>query len=67
MQPIIFLKIITMSRYLLTGVESLMCRYPTANELRNASAFLGTNPDSIYVVEDLFWSLLNSNEFVLNH
>ncbi len=42
-------------------------RYPTSNELRNASAFLGTNPDSIYVVEDLFWSLLNCNEFVLNH
>lgn len=42
-------------------------RTPTANELRNASAFLGTNPDSINVVEDLFWSLLNCNEFVLNH
>jgi len=42
-------------------------RYPNSNELRNASAFLGTNPDSIYVVEDLFWSLLNCNEFVLNH
>ena len=42
-------------------------RAPTANELRNASAFLGTNPDSIQVLEDLFWSLLNCNEFVLNH
>ena len=42
-------------------------RLPSPNELRNASAFLGTNPDSIQVIEDLFWSLLNCNEFVLNH
>ena len=42
-------------------------RYPTSAELKNAGAFLGTNPDQIQVVEDLFWSLLNSNEFVLNH
>ncbi len=42
-------------------------RYPTNSEVSNASAFLGTNPDSIAVVEDLFWSLLNCNEFVLNH
>ncbi len=42
-------------------------RYPSANELQTASAFLGTNADSIQVVEDLFWSLLNCNEFVLNH
>lgn len=42
-------------------------RYPNDRELRNAGNFLGTNPDSIYVIEDLFWSLLNCNEFVLNH
>jgi hypothetical protein len=42
-------------------------RYPNAKELANASVFLGTNPDSIAVLEDLFWSLLNCNEFVLNH
>ena len=42
-------------------------RGPTPKELGNASAFLGTNPDSIQVLEDLFWSLLNCNEFVLNH
>ena len=42
-------------------------RYPNASELTNASGFLGTNPDSIAVLEDLFWSLLNCNEFVLNH
>jgi len=44
-----------------------LSRYPTAAEVRNTAAFLGTNPDSIQVIEDLFWSLLNCNEFVLNH
>jgi hypothetical protein len=24
------------------------------------------NPDTINVMEDMFWALLNSNEFVLN-
>jgi Protein of unknown function (DUF1549)/Protein of unknown function (DUF1553) len=42
-------------------------RAPSPSELRNASAFLDSNPDSIQVLEDLFWSLLNCNEFVLNH
>ncbi|MDB5349786.1 MAG: Protein of unknown function (DUF1553)/Protein of unknown function [Planctomycetota bacterium] len=42
-------------------------RYPNSKELNNASAFLEMNPDSIGVLEDLFWSLLNCNEFVLNH
>ncbi len=44
-----------------------LSRHPTNPELTNAAAFLNANPDSIQVVEDLFWSLLNSNEFVLNH
>ena len=44
-----------------------LSRYPTNAELNAASAFLGNNTDSIQVVEDLFWSLLNCNEFVLNH
>jgi hypothetical protein len=44
-----------------------LSRHPNNHELTQAAAFLGNNPDSIQVIEDLFWSLLNSNEFVLNH
>jgi hypothetical protein len=42
-------------------------RYPRRPELDRASHYLSTCPDTIDVLEDLFWSLLNSNEFVLNH
>jgi hypothetical protein len=44
-----------------------LSRYPSASELTRASKFLGSNSDTIGVVEDLFWALLNSNEFVLIH
>ncbi len=44
-----------------------LSRYPNTTELRRAGGFLGANPDSIQVIEDLFWALLNSNEFVLIH
>ena len=43
-----------------------LSRYPTARELNIARAFLTNNPDTICVMEDMFWALLNSNEFVLN-
>jgi hypothetical protein len=43
-----------------------LSRYPTRGELDTARAFLLNNPDPIYVMEDMFWALLNSNEFVLN-
>lgn len=41
-------------------------RYPSKGELSQASAYLNSNPDTIHVLQDLFWALLNSNEFVLN-
>ncbi|GAC1465653.1 MAG: DUF1549 domain-containing protein [Isosphaeraceae bacterium] len=41
-------------------------RYPTRGEMTQASRFLESYPDTIQVLEDLFWALLNSNEFVLN-
>lgn len=44
-----------------------LSRYPSAGELKRASVFLRSNPDAIAVLEDLFWALLNSNEFVLIH
>jgi Protein of unknown function (DUF1549)/Protein of unknown function (DUF1553) len=43
-----------------------LSRYPTPRELNIARAFLTNNPDTICVMEDMFWALLNSNEFVLN-
>lgn len=44
-----------------------LSRYPTSAELKRASAFLDSAPDTLAVVQDLFWSLLNSSEFILNH
>ncbi|WP_406695466.1 DUF1549 domain-containing protein [Singulisphaera sp. Ch08] len=44
-----------------------LSRYPTRGEMTAASGVLTSNPDTVYVLEDLFWALLNSNEFILNH
>jgi hypothetical protein len=44
-----------------------LSRTPSADELRRAEAYLSSSPDTLQVVQDLFWSLLNSNEFILNH
>ena len=43
-----------------------LSRYPTSGELGVARRYLMNNTDTIYVMEDMFWALLNSNEFVLN-
>ena len=43
-----------------------LSRYPTPRESGAARAFLTSNADTICVMEDMFWALLNSNEFVLN-
>ena len=44
-------------------------RYPSRSELAAAREFLVEVPpaEEIKVLEDLFWALLNSNEFILNH
>lgn len=44
-----------------------LSRYPTRTEATEARLFLRNAPDKIQVMEDLFWALLNSNEFILNH
>jgi len=44
-----------------------LSRYPTSREMSTASKVLSTSPDTLEVLEDLFWALLNSNEFILNH
>ena len=43
-----------------------LSRYPTRKETQQAAHYLATRPDSLKVLQDLFWALLNSNEFVLN-
>ena len=43
-----------------------LSRSPTRNELGAARRYLTSYPDTICVMEDMFWALLNSNEFVLN-
>ena len=44
-----------------------LSRHPSAKELARARHYLEAYPDSLQVLQDLFWALLNSNEFVLNH
>ena len=44
-----------------------LSRHPTPSELAQARQYLGAFPDSLQVLQDLFWALLNSNEFILIH
>jgi Protein of unknown function (DUF1549)/Protein of unknown function (DUF1553) len=44
-----------------------LSRYPTRKEMQQAGHYLATQPDSLKVLQDLFWALLNSNEFILIH
>jgi Protein of unknown function (DUF1553)/Protein of unknown function (DUF1549) len=44
-----------------------LSRHPSENEAAQVRRYLGSFPDSIQVLQDLFWALLNSNEFVLVH
>ncbi len=52
-------------------IESLylgaLSRRPTAKELSQSRHYLEAFPDSLQVLQDLFWALLNSNEFILIH
>ena len=43
-----------------------LSRSPTPRELAAARGYLANNDDTIGVMEDMFWALLNSNEFVMN-
>ena len=44
-----------------------LSRYPTRKEFQQAGRYLASYPDSLQVLQDLFWALLNSNEFILIH
>lgn len=42
-------------------------REPTAEELKKIQAIVATNPNKEQALEDVFWALLNSREFLFNH
>ena len=44
-----------------------LSRHPTPRELNQSRQYLEAFPDSLQVLQDLFWALLNSNEFILIH
>ena len=43
-----------------------LSRHPSRREADVISAHLNRDADTIAVLQDIFWALLNSNEFVLN-
>ncbi len=47
--------------------ERCLCRQPTAEEAAAIRERLQGNQDIKTSLDDLFWALLNSNEFVFNH
>jgi hypothetical protein len=48
--------------YLLT-----LSRKPTSKEQEKLTSLASASPDKRAMLEDLFWSLLNSREFMFNH
>ena len=44
-----------------------LCRLPSPKETTAAQAMLRRWPNPTAVMEDIFWALLNSNEFIFNH
>ncbi|MCH2570646.1 MAG: DUF1549 and DUF1553 domain-containing protein [Planctomycetes bacterium] len=45
-----------------------LCRYPSLQELNGLKRVVSTtNSPRLIAFQDLFWALLNSNEFMLNH
>lgn len=55
-------------RYMVESIYlAALSRRPTAGELHQAGLYLERFPDSMQVLQDLFWALLNSNEFILIH
>jgi len=44
-----------------------MTRKPTEKELTNLMELVGQEENKQQALEDVFWALLNSREFVFNH
>ncbi|MEW4527345.1 DUF1549 and DUF1553 domain-containing protein [Maioricimonas sp. JC845] len=42
-------------------------RMPTRFELTKIQRLIRSNPDKVGAYQDLYWALLNSNEFIVNH
>lgn len=42
-------------------------RIPTSSEMKGMTAMMSKYPDRISAYQDLYWALLNSNEFIVNH
>ena len=42
-------------------------RLPNRNEVGALSQFIRSHPDKLAAYQDIYWALLNSNEFVVNH
>jgi hypothetical protein len=44
-----------------------LCRKPTTEEMQGLMQVVDENPNKQLALEDVFWALLNSQEFVFNH
>lgn len=44
-----------------------LSRRPTENERADLTAYIDSSADKRRAIEDVYWSVLNSNEFVFNH
>ena len=44
-----------------------LCRKPTPEETQALTALVAASPDRPQALEDIFWALLNSREFLFNH
>tara|TARA_R110002095_G_scaffold195914_2_gene174647 strand:+ start:14676 stop:16322 length:1647 start_codon:yes stop_codon:yes gene_type:complete len=46
---------------------STLSRFPDRRESTSAQKLIGSSPNKLAAYQDLYWALLNSNEFVFNH
>lgn len=44
-----------------------LSRYPTADEVRDAVAYMAESPTPLDGARDLLWALINTKEFIVNH
>jgi hypothetical protein len=44
-----------------------LCRKPTDKEKADVAKLIAEQKDQQKALDDVFWALLNSNEFILNH
>jgi len=42
-------------------------RTPSSSELKSMQGMMSKYPDKLSAYQDLYWALLNSNEFIVNH